>query len=123
MTRRELNRLVKKWVDRLGLRDWNIEIEFADELTLSDQKGKESDLWGLCEYDTPTHKATISILDLRHAEWKQSDPEFVLVHELGHLVVVQFGIFDNHDLDPQIEEDLINYITRLAISLDRRPTS
>jgi hypothetical protein len=122
MTKRDLTRCLAKWIPRLRLHDWDITLEYCKELTRTGYDDDTEELWGLCEYDIPAHSARISLLDLRAPGWKNQeftyDPETVLVHELMHVVLIQFKIFENQP-SVDIEEDVVNYFTKLLITMDR----
>lgn len=110
MTKRELSRLKKKWVDRLGLQFWDITLEYPEM----------PDHWGLCTYDAASKIATINIHRLASRRWKNSkrDPEEVLIHELQHLVIVQFRIFEKNP-NEEVEEEIVEYYTKLLVRMER----
>ena len=111
MTEIDLNEKLNKWIPILHLENWTIIIKYVSL--------KSS--WGECDYEPPAYSATISLRPLTDKRWLKAvrDPETILVHELLHVVLVQFKIFElNPDEDK--EEDIVNYLTKLLIAMERK---
>lgn len=91
-TTAQLRRLCRRWApewrDRLGLRDWHIDLAYAQPHEF--REGATVPL-ASCTPDFPLRQATIKFLRpeagavLGHPTWDDTDPEVVIVHELLHI--------------------------------------
>jgi hypothetical protein len=117
MTKAQLNKIVKKWQDRLGLTAWTITASFVDMKEF--QYGSDEIAYGDIQYETLQRVAHIRIVHPKHAKQfieplPKPDTENIVVHELLHLVtdpVVKRVGGDAH-------EQLINLLTSLITNKD-----
>lgn len=80
MTKRELQRLVTDWRDRLGFGYWEITLDLANPPDESDGVTAFAQIDGHDDYDTATIR-----LAKNWAEWTPLFAEQTIVHELMHL--------------------------------------
>lgn len=87
-TQRELERLVRKWQPRLGLRDWTIKVELVRHYR------HEAYAYGSVDHFAPKRTAEIKVVhprdqqpDDHNVELGHFDPEVVVVHELLHVAL------------------------------------
>lgn len=82
--RREINALLKKWVHRLNLQEWTIDVVFMNGADPIDT-ATSGDTLADCSPDPVYLQAKIRI----YPAWMQRDPwrrEQAVVHELCHLI-------------------------------------
>lgn len=117
MSQARLNKLVKKWQDRLGLTAWTITASFVDMKKFQEES---NDLfYGDIQYEILQRVAHIRVIHPKHAKeftepLPKPDTENIVVHELLHLItdpVVKRVGNDAH-------EQLINLLTSLLINKD-----
>ncbi len=104
MRKRELDRLLGEWQIRLGLADWDLDVEFIDPSRLP-----AGDM-GELEYVSELREGTIRV------SRAEKDPESVLVHELLHCWTRQIREARKEDLP---EEQGLNSIGNALIDLKR----
>jgi hypothetical protein len=95
LTQARLRKLTRRWVpywrDRLGLRDWFIDVKYW---TLHDAEDK----LGEVHSDFADRRADMRLLNAETPDarevWKRNgnDPELVIVHELLHVVFRALGV-------------------------------
>lgn len=117
MTQRELDRLLRKWQERLRLGDWKVKaylVTGQKELGLNaiDRNARTSVVF-------VRDRSVSTIHDSIHETEFPSDEEEVLVHELIHLLPT----FEVPDVDKDNEDDAqeftINALAEALIRLDR----
>lgn len=92
-TKAELRKLLNWWIKRLRLQEWEISLNFCEEVG--------EGLLGQCRCQLPYRRAWIDMLDLSDLAWvKNADtsPEVVMVHELIHVKAWPMGIANDDPL-------------------------
>ncbi len=106
-----LDRQVKTWQKRLGLDDWNLQIQVVRVASL------DKHTWGNAEWDPDAKTGTISVLDPRDYNLKGSelrlDMECTIVHELVHIQMSPLNARDD-----EAREDVVN---KIMVALLNRP--
>ena len=104
MMKQNLQKLTSKWQQRLRLQDWDIHVQFAHLLEMS-----QPDRVGEIATNPEHREAFIKIL--YPTEWPQGyqglNVENILIHELLHIYTNAFAREDRNDA----EEVAINMIT------------
>lgn len=93
MTHAQLRKTARRWVpywrDRLGLRDWHVDVVYE---TLKESDGSLAHVVP----SFPDRHATIKVLNAQTEDaretWKGEDAEVVLVHELLHIHLMSLGV-------------------------------
>ncbi len=93
MTHTQLSKAVRRWVpywrDRLGLRDWHIDVKYWTP---------EEDRLAAITPDFADRTAALGIMGARSPRerdiWKANgnDPELIIVHELLHIHFLSLGV-------------------------------
>jgi hypothetical protein len=117
MTQARLNKILRKWQERLGLTAWTITASFVDLKQFQSESNEIA--YGDIQYETLQRVAHIRIVHPKHADQfieplPKPDTENIVVHELLHLVtdpVVKRVGGDAH-------EQLINLLTSLLTNKD-----
>ena len=102
MTRRQLERIVRQWIQRLGLERWEISIEWDD---WDPDDGSRAYVWRSRDYETAR-------LYFNPVEWPKWESRFAnqgVVHELLH-VMTREAEFVLELLDGRLAGDLVSTI-------------
>ena len=120
----QLRAFVKKWLpwwrDRLGLRDWHIDVEACGPSDLEDA-------YADCTPQFPKRSARIRFLvpSAREEVWEKYDVEETIVHELLHIVFGTVGVglgedYDSAKMSPMVlVEQQINALAHALVTLKR----
>lgn len=102
------------WRELLRLHAWDIEVRFVEEGSPELERYKENRITAQNEYDWQAFESLISFLPEEHyAAYGEYDMEFVLVHEMLHLIIE----VSNNKGTPGCEQ-AINQLTRALLLLD-----
>jgi len=101
MTHAKLRTITRRWVpwwrDKLGLRDWHLDVEYFDP-------NEDSEKMGSCEPDYAHRTAKVRLLaattPMAQQAWDKHAPEEVIVHELLHIHFGTFGVGLNGHYSP-----------------------
>lgn len=116
MKESDLRKLAAVWQDQLRLRDWDLDVRYADIMTMSED-GELA--WGRSWIFPTFREATILILqpgDYIHGEG-QDEIEDTLVHEMLHVYSTPMR---GDNTDPQLstlEEQMLNALATLLVRL------
>jgi hypothetical protein len=113
MTTEALRRLARKWQDRLGLRDWKVEVQFWDRKQLGEFYG---------EVMVNRKRRVADVRVLKPKDWPKSETELddesierTVLHELLH---VWFNPLERED-DSENEIAIEQAINALCVALLR----
>lgn len=123
----QLKKSLEFWVPLLGLRDWELHVFFVK----SKDFGNES-VVGYTDLSLDTQKrAKIGVIhpkdfeddtDAGYNDWEHFDIEYILVHELVHIMLVYvlpYDFFAGHEknpLNPWMNRDLERAVHQIAMS-------
>jgi len=105
-TQNDLERLLHKWQDRLGLNGWKIEAHLVSQNSLN-AEGTGEVLVADVSYDTRAFKAVVRVERGRAADVEES-----LVHELVHIELDAWS----PPADPAQEEDTVEAIAHALLT-------
>lgn len=120
----QLRAFAKRWVpwwrDRLGNRDWHIDVSYVGPNDL------DTDVIGQCIPNFPDRSAKIRLL-IPHPKtnvWEKNDLEEIIVHELLHInfgvAGVGIGEYTNDKMCPIVlVEQQINALASILVKLKR----
>jgi len=119
----QLRAFVKKWLpwwrDRLGLRDWHIDVEVCGPADLEDA-------YADCTPQFPKRSARVRFLapSAREEVWEKYDIEETIVHELLHITFgtagVGLGDYESGKMSPGVlVEQQINALAQAFVALKR----
>jgi Zn-dependent peptidase ImmA (M78 family) len=102
----QVNQLLKKWQQRLGLGVWRINVRWSSFKTEH----------GNVEFDSLHRIATIGINRPKHLP-EPITVEYVLVHELLHLVLVELELVEKSKKDTKdmVLERVVNQLTNALL--------
>jgi hypothetical protein len=120
---KQLRAFTKKWVpwwrDRLGLRDWHIDVETCGSSDLEDA-------YADCTPEFPKRTARIRFLapSARDEIWEKHDIEETIVHEMLHIIFgtagVGLGEYESQKMSPAVlVEQQINALAHALVTLKR----
>lgn len=116
MTTDELEKLLEKWVTRLGLSDWDVTVKFSDGPDIDQNQGRTRIYYN-------TQKATIQIMrpeDRQSSDPNDSDIALDLLHELIHIRLWAIDPKDPDNNTHILREQAIDWIARALLSADRQ---
>ena len=129
LSKKELQKLLKKWQGKLMLNDWDIDLEIVDF------KRKDYRQSGDFKADSKTKKASILMtIDpfLKNQPTIEKQEEQTIVHELAHILLWDFDSFNektifknckkfkgDHNLYLEKLEEIVNNFTLILLKNEK----